>query len=103
MYFQNSTFLGVEASRVSKFSVTRIAAGGQAFDFVGISQCGGYPILSRTVRKGGKQRLGFLIPGFQSLKSKDRCPHPCKERKDRAPSVVVFSGKKGPATRPLEC
>jgi hypothetical protein len=59
-----------------------------------ISKAAGCPILSRTLRKGGNHRLGFLFR-IQSLKIRDRCSHPCKERKDGAPSVVVASDEKG--------
>ena len=41
----------------------------------------------------GDRDLVFLFPGFQSLTMRDRCSHPCKERKDGAPSVVVMRRK----------
>jgi len=44
-------------------------------------------------RVGGRD-LVFLFQDFESLKRRGRCSHPCKERKDGAPSVAVASGKK---------
>jgi hypothetical protein len=49
--------------------------------------------------KGWEAQTWFCNFRIQSLNIRDRCSHPCKERKDGAPSVVVVSDQKGRATR----
>src|SRR5439155_9138202 len=50
----------------------------------------GCPILSRTLRKGGRQSAQFQI---QAQEIEVRGSHPCKERKGGGPSVVVVSNR----------
>ena len=44
----------------------------------------------------------FIIPEFQSLNSRDRCSHPCKERKDGHPQSFLRQKRAGhpPARAP---
>jgi hypothetical protein len=76
----------------------RVAAGAANADGgLTIGSCGrshewGCPILSRFVRKGG-QHGPRLIPVSEAPTAWVRGSHPCKERKDGAPFVVMVSKK----------
>ena len=93
MFRYSRSTISTESRRVGR----RVA---QAFDFAGMGSTVGAPPFRVLCERVGGRDLVFLFQDFQSQKAKDRCSHSCKEeRKDGAPSAVVFSDKKGLATR----
>jgi len=76
-------------------------AGWPRFLIFGAPATNGCPILSRFVRKGGRHEPQHH---FYKNNNRVRYPHPCQERKDGAPSLVICSGRKNKGGHPsLSC